>query len=92
MDFDCDKAFKILNETKTILNKAETNLKNKERELKYKYLCSHYSKAYLSGSIWYVGESIEEYIKNKDIRFILNKDFKLSFLYHILDNNLFPTK
>tara|TARA_Y100000389_G_C17278647_1_gene421756 strand:- start:417 stop:710 length:294 start_codon:yes stop_codon:yes gene_type:complete len=91
MDFDYDKSFRILEEAKLTLIQSESLFKKEERELKYKYLCSFYSKAYLSGSLWYIGKSIKEYILNKDIRLVLDKDYKLIFLYHILDNNLFPS-
>lgn len=83
---------KTLNDSKNKLNDSKKELVNTEREIKYKYLCSFYSKAYLSGSPFYIGNSIKEYLDNKDYRLILVKDPKLIYLYYILDNNLYPTK
>ena len=78
MDFDYDKSFQILENAKSVMTESELILKRKQRELKYKYLCSYYSKAYLSGSLWYVGDSIEDYLY-KDIRRVFDNDYKLIF-------------
>ena len=88
MNFD-DLSQKLKN-SKERMNSADINLKNIEREIKYKYLCSLYSLEYLSGSIWYLGNSIKEYKDNKHFKTVLKKDSKLEYLYYILDNNLFP--
>ena len=90
MNFDYDKISKSLTESIHTMNQIKKDMLNNERELKYRYLCSFYSKAYRSGSIWYVGESITKYIEDKHFKTLFDHDFKLKYLYHILDNNIFP--
>jgi hypothetical protein len=86
MSFDLEKTEEILKNAKSTLDDFPLY----ERELKYKYLQSFYSKAYMSGSDWYVGPSIREYIEGRDIRLLFRKDYKLQLLMKILDNNMFP--
>lgn len=86
MSFDLEKTEAILKNAKSTLDDFPLY----ERELKYKYLQSFYSKAYMSGSDWYVGPSIREYIEGRDIRLLFRKDYKLQLLMKILDNNMFP--
>lgn len=86
MSFDLEKTEEILKNAKSTLDDFPLY----ERELKYKYLQSFYSKAYMSGSDWYVGPSIREYIEGRDLRLLLRKDYKLRLLMKILDNNMFP--
>ena len=86
MSFDLEKTEEILKNAKSTLDDFPLY----ERELKYKYLQSFYSKAYMSGSDWYVGPSIREYIEGCDIRLLFRKDYKLQLLMKILDNNMFP--
>jgi len=87
-----DEISQTLKNSKERMNSADINLKNIEREIKYKYLCSFYSLAYLSGSIWYLGKSIKEYKDNKHLKTMFKRDYKLEYVYYILDNNLFPNK
>ena len=86
MSFDLEKIEEILKNAKSTLNDFPLF----ERELKYKYLQSFYSKAYMSGSDWYVGPSIREYIEGRDLRLLFGRDYKLRLLIKILDNNMFP--
>lgn len=86
MSFDLEKTEAILKNAKSMLDDFPLY----ERELKYKYLQSFYSKAYMSGSDWYIGPSIREYIEGRDIRLLFRKDYKLQLLMKILDNNMFP--
>lgn len=87
MSFNLEKIENILEESNTIIKESLLF----EREIKYKYLQSFYSKAYLSGSFWYVGPTIKHYIKSLNLRLIFYNDYKLKFLYMILDNNKFPS-
>lgn len=70
---------KVLNNTKKgigLLNKRIDLLKLEDEYQKY---ISQFSKAYVSGSDWYVGESITEYLKNKKVDTgILNLLFLIS--------------
>ena len=70
MNFDYDKTFKILEKAKETLKESDSVFKECERELKYKYLISLYSKSYLSGSIWYIGDSIRKYTSNRNFRYV----------------------
>ena len=56
MSFNLEKIENILEESNTIIKESLLF----EREIKYKYLQSFYSKAYLSGSFWYVGPTIKQ--------------------------------
>lgn len=80
MDFD--RMEQILNNARQVT----VDFKLIEREIKYKYLVNKFSPAYVSGSLWYIGPSIKQYIDKKDIRLFVEDDIKLKFLYHILDN------
>ena len=86
MSFNLKKIENMLEESNTIIKESLLF----EREIKYKYLQSFYSKAYLSGSFWYVGPTIKDYIKSLNLRLIFYNDYKLKFLYGILDSNKFP--
>mgnify|MGYP003994490069 FL=1 len=86
MSFDLEKIERTLKDAKSILGDFPLY----EREIKYKYLQSFYSEAYMSGSDWYVGPTIREYIKGRDLRLLFQKDYKLRLLIKILDNNMFP--
>jgi|TARA_B110000259_G_scaffold113186_1_gene129070 hypothetical protein len=90
MNFDYDKINNHLNNSTNTMNQISKDMLQNEREIKYKYLCSFYSKAFRSGSLWYIGESLSKYIDNKNFKTLFDKDFKLIYLYYILDNNIFP--
>lgn len=85
-----DELSQTLKNSQERMNSADINLKNIEREIKYRYLCSLYSSAYLSGSIWYLSNSIKEYKDNRHFKTAFKRDCKLEYVYYILDNNLFP--
>ena len=82
MNCDFDRMEQILNNAKEI----KVDFKLIEREIKYKILVNKFSPAYASGSLWYIGRSIKEYIDKKDIRLFAEEDVKLKFLYQLLDN------
>ena len=81
--WDIKKMKKTLNSSKKDIKLLDDRFKLLEIDLKYKKLCSGFSKAYLSGSYWYVGDSLTEYIKNLNIRDLIN-NHKLKFIYSIL--------
>ena len=79
MDFN--KFYKInLNYYNNLLKKKKLD----EYEIKYQKLISNYSPAYLSGSEWYVGPSLIEYLHKESIYKII--PIKLKIICKILDN------
>ena len=87
MSFDMERIEKILRDAKEVIHGSRMQ----ELETKYAYLRSFYSQAYMSGSDWYVGPSIRDYIGKRDIRLIFRRDNRLRLLTAILDNNMFPS-
>jgi hypothetical protein len=57
----------LLNTSKLKSKEFDKNIKLLELERNYQIYCSKFSPAYLSGSLWYVGPSIIEYINKKPI-------------------------
>ena len=82
--WDIEKMNKTLNSSKKDLKLLHNRFRLLKLDLKYKKLCSEFSKAYLSRSEWYVGYSLEDYIDNLNLKDFLN-NHKLNFIFSILD-------
>ena len=85
MNFDLDKCRKNLKIAQDIIKK---NKKNEyieyidKLEIEYLKYCNKFSPAYLSGSPWYVGPSLKEYILN-------NNKISYDFLKYIISYSIF---
>ena len=69
--FQIDKCKEMLQKTQTIIEQSKENQEKIEfyiyldkLEQQYQKYCNSFSPAYLSGSPWYVGKSLKEYILN----------------------------
>lgn len=59
----------------------------------YDELNSRYSKSYLSGSIWYVGDDLQEWwSKCNNIRYASDNIFKIEVITFIILESLFKEK
>ena len=68
MNIDLIRLQKVLDKTKTGLDKLDEKLQLLQLEKNYLDLISQFSPAYLSGSEWYVGPSLINYLKNESIQ------------------------
>ena len=68
MNIDLIRLQKVLDKTKTGLDKLDEKLQLLQLEKNYQDLISQFSPAYLSGSEWYVGPSLINYLKNESIQ------------------------
>jgi len=59
-----------LQKYKNILNDLQEEKNLDYLEKRYKKLISNYSKAYLYGSKWYVGDSFKKYVINININYL----------------------
>lgn len=69
--FQIDKCKEMLKKSKQIIKESKENQEKIEfiiyldkLEKQYQEYCNSFSPAYLSGSPWYVGKSLKEYILN----------------------------
>jgi hypothetical protein len=67
MNKNIEELIKILKNTRVGLDHLKYNLNLLELEIEYQKIINKYSLAYLSGSSWYVGPSLIEYISNKQL-------------------------
>ena len=67
MNWDLNKLQQTLTNTQNGLNKLEDNLNLLQLEQEYQNYINQFSPAYLSGSSWYVGNSIIKYLEKKKI-------------------------
>ena len=73
---------KTLNRSKKLCKKFDDNLELIKLETLYQKYINKFSPAYLSGSPWYIGPSLIQWINNKKI----NTDL-LTILFYISNNN-----
>ena len=82
-DWDLKELQKVLDQTKKGIKKLDNDIYLLKLEETYQKYISQFSKAYVSGSDWYVGDSIIEHIKKTPVNNGL-----LSFLFLISNRKL----
>ena len=75
---DLKKLQETLNKSKKLSKQFDKNIDILLLELEYQKYIKKFSPAYLSGSDWYVGDSIIKWLNNKKI----NQDY-LSLLFYL---------